>query len=104
MYKFPIIGEFNIVKPCIFVPQTLRAITKFSAQDMYNRNVLFNLNAIRYILPHVEHPELNIKRFALKALAQLCQLPRGPEQVLANSQNLRKIAYMLVKVRVVLEK
>ncbi|XP_028175545.1 uncharacterized protein LOC114363880 [Ostrinia furnacalis] len=78
--------------------QTLRAITKFSAQDMANRNVLFNLNAIRYILPHVEHPELNIKRFALKALAQLCQLPRGPEQVLANSQNLRKIAFMLVKM------
>ncbi|XP_059051140.1 uncharacterized protein LOC131845977 isoform X1 [Achroia grisella] len=41
---------------------------------------------------------MNIKRFALKALAQLCQLPRGPEQVLANPQNLRKIAYMLVKI------
>ncbi|VVC95680.1 unnamed protein product, partial [Leptidea sinapis] len=77
--------------------QTLRAITKFSAQDMFNRQVLFDLNAIKYILPHVEHSELNIRRFALKALAQLCQLPRGPEQVLENSQNLRKIALMLVK-------
>lgn len=46
----------------------------------------------------MEHTELNIKRFALKALAQLCQLPRGPEQVLANAQNLRTIAFMLVKV------
>ncbi|RVE43339.1 hypothetical protein evm_012010 [Chilo suppressalis] len=78
--------------------QTLRAITKFSAQDMFNRNVLFELNAINYILPHVEHPEMNIRRFALKALAQLCQLPKGPEQVLANSQNLRKISQMLVKM------
>ncbi|XP_038220797.1 uncharacterized protein LOC119838768 [Zerene cesonia] len=78
--------------------QTLRAITKFSAQEMQNRYVLFDLDAIKYILPHVEHPELNIKRFALKALAQLCQLPRGPEQVLANPQNLRKIAFMLVKI------
>ncbi|XP_031768976.2 uncharacterized protein LOC113519158 [Galleria mellonella] len=78
--------------------QTLRAITKFSAQELQNRHVLFDLNAIRYIIPHVEHPELNIKRFALKALAQLCQLPRGPEQVLANPQYLRKIAYMLVKI------
>ncbi|KAJ0182268.1 hypothetical protein K1T71_001637 [Dendrolimus kikuchii] len=78
--------------------QTLRAITKFSAQDTQNRYVLFNLDAIKYILPHVEHPELNIRRFALKALAQLCQLPRGPEQVLANSMNLRKIAFMLVKM------
>ncbi|OWR40943.1 uncharacterized protein LOC116778968 [Danaus plexippus] len=78
--------------------QTLRAITKFAAQEMQNRYVLFNLNAIKYILPHVEHSELNIRRFALKALAQLCQLPRGPEQVLDNSQNLRKIAFMLVKV------
>ncbi|XP_050669835.1 uncharacterized protein LOC126968765 [Leptidea sinapis] len=78
--------------------QTLRAITKFSAQDMFNRQVLFDLNAIKYILPHVEHSELNIRRFALKALAQLCQLPRGPEQVLENSQNLRKIALMLVKI------
>ncbi|XP_045496677.1 uncharacterized protein LOC123695020 isoform X3 [Colias croceus] len=65
---------------------------------MHNRYVLFDLDAIKYILPHVEHPELNIKRFALKALAQLCQLPRGPEQVLANPQNLRKIAFMLVKI------
>ncbi|CAG4953951.1 unnamed protein product [Colias eurytheme] len=78
--------------------QTLRAITKFSAQEMHNRYVLFDLDAIKYILPHVEHPELNIKRFALKALAQLCQLPKGPEQVLANPQNLRKIAFMLVKI------
>ncbi|CAK1540320.1 unnamed protein product [Leptosia nina] len=78
--------------------QTLRAITKFSAQEFQNRQVLFDLNAIKYILPHVEHPEINIKRFALKALAQLCQLPRGPEQVLANPQNLRKIAFMLVKI------
>ncbi|XP_072939253.1 armadillo repeat-containing protein 3 [Epargyreus clarus] len=78
--------------------QTLRAITKFSAQDMVNRVTLFNLQAISFILPHVDHPELNIRRFALKALAQLCQLPRGPEQVLADPQNLRKIAYMLVKV------
>ncbi|CAG9796326.1 unnamed protein product [Diatraea saccharalis] len=78
--------------------QTLRAITKFSAQDIINRNVLFDLNAIHYILPHVDHPELNIRRFALKALAQLCQLPKGPEQVLENSQNLRKIAQMLVKM------
>ncbi|KAG6441864.1 uncharacterized protein LOC115448221 [Manduca sexta] len=78
--------------------QTLRAITKFAAQEMQNRHVLFDLDAIRYILPHVEHSELNIKRFALKALAQLCQLPRGPEQVLANPQNLRKIAFMLVKM------
>ncbi|XP_061709291.1 uncharacterized protein LOC133519288 [Cydia pomonella] len=78
--------------------QTLRAITKFSAQDIQNRYVLFNLNAIHYILPHIEHRELNIRRFALKALAQLCQLPRGPEQVLVDPQNLRKIAYMLVKI------
>ncbi|XP_063899764.1 armadillo repeat-containing protein 3 [Helicoverpa armigera] len=78
--------------------QTLRAITKFAAQDIQNRIILFNLDAIKYILLHVEHPELNIRRFALKALAQLCQLPRGPEQVLANSQNLRKIANMLVKM------
>ncbi|KAM3967861.1 LOW QUALITY PROTEIN: armadillo repeat-containing protein 3 [Aphomia sociella] len=78
--------------------QTLRAITKFAAQEMQNRYVLFNLNAIQYIMPHIEHSELNIKRFALKALAQLCQLPRGPEQVLANSQNLRKVAFMLVKM------
>ncbi|XP_060806930.1 uncharacterized protein LOC106129776 [Amyelois transitella] len=78
--------------------QTLRAITKFSAQDTQNRFVLFNLNAIGFILPHVEHNELNIKRFALKALAQLCQLPRGPEQVLKNPQNLRKIAFMMAKM------
>ncbi|XP_063616364.1 uncharacterized protein LOC134789689 isoform X2 [Cydia splendana] len=78
--------------------QTLRAITKFSAQDIQNRYVLFNLNVIHYILPHIEHRELNIRRFALKALAQLCQLPRGPEQVLVDPQNLRKIAYILVKI------
>ncbi|XP_064071601.1 uncharacterized protein LOC113402135 [Vanessa tameamea] len=78
--------------------QTLRAITKFAAQEIQNRYVLFNLNAIKYILPHIEHPELNIKRFALKALAQLCQLPQGPEQVLFNPQNLRKIAFMLAKM------
>ncbi|KAJ8736034.1 hypothetical protein PYW08_006690 [Mythimna loreyi] len=78
--------------------QTLRAITKFSAQDMQNRIVLFDLDAIKYILVHVEHPDINIRRFSLKALAQLCQLPRGPEQVLENSQNLRKIALMLVKI------
>ncbi|CAH0727621.1 unnamed protein product, partial [Brenthis ino] len=78
--------------------QTLRAITKFAAQELQNRHVLFNLDAIKYILPHIEHPEVNIRRFALKALAQLCQLPRGPEQVLVNPQNLRKIAFMLVKV------
>ncbi|XP_026738635.1 uncharacterized protein LOC113501658 [Trichoplusia ni] len=77
--------------------QTLRAITKFAAQEMQNRQILFSLDAIKFILPHVEHVELNIRRFALKALAQLCQLPRGPEQVLANPQNLRKVAYMLVK-------
>ncbi|XP_014362590.2 armadillo repeat-containing protein 3 [Papilio machaon] len=78
--------------------QTLRAITKFSAQDMLNRQLLFDLNAIRYILPHIDHAELNIRRFALKALAQLCQLPHAPEVVLDNPQNLRKIALMLVKV------
>ncbi|CAD0195093.1 unnamed protein product [Chrysodeixis includens] len=78
--------------------QTLRAITKFAAQEMQNRYILFDLNAIRYILLHVEHVELNIRRFALKALAQLCQLPRGPEQVLADPHNLRKVANMLVKV------
>ncbi|XP_004923880.2 armadillo repeat-containing protein 3 isoform X3 [Bombyx mori] len=78
--------------------QTLRAITKFSAQDTQNRYILFDLDAIRYILLHIEHSELNIRRFALKALAQLCQLPQGPEQVLADSANLRKIAFMLVKV------
>lgn len=65
---------------------------------MVNRTVLLELDAIKYILQHVEHSELNIRRFALKALAQLCQLPTGPEQVLADPQNLRKIAYMLVKV------
>lgn len=65
---------------------------------MYNRYVLFDLNAIKYLLFHVDHPEANIKRFALKALAQLCQLPKGPEQVLENSQNLRKVASMLAKV------
>lgn len=68
---------------------------------MINRFVLFDLDAIRFILPHVEHNELNIRRFALKALAQLCQLPKGPEQVLANSMNLRKIAFMLVKVKLI---
>ncbi|XP_034831831.1 armadillo repeat-containing protein 3 [Maniola hyperantus] len=78
--------------------QTLRAITKFAAQEMQNRYVLFNLNAIKYILPHIESPELNIKRFALKALAQLCQLPRGPEQVLADPQNLRKVAFLIGKI------
>ncbi|XP_039759536.1 uncharacterized protein LOC120633393 [Pararge aegeria] len=78
--------------------QTLRAITKFAAQEMQNRYVLFNLNAIKYILPHIEHSELNIKRFALKALAQLCQLPRGPEQVLAYPQNLRTVAFILGKI------
>lgn len=66
---------------------------------MMNRIVLYNLNAISFILPHVEHNELNLRRFALKALAQLCQLPKGPEQVLQNPQNLRKIALMLVKVK-----
>ena len=65
---------------------------------MQNRIVLFDLDAIKYILLHVEHLEINIRRFALKALAQLCQLPRGPEQVLENSQNLRKITAMLVRV------
>lgn len=65
---------------------------------MQNRQVLYNLDAVKYILPHIDHPELNIKRFALKALAQLCQLPRGPEQVLANPQNLRKVAFMIGKV------
>lgn len=84
--------------PCSLLYQTLRAITKFAAQEIQNRHVLYNLNAIKYILPHIEHPELNIKRFALKALAQLCQLPQGPEQVLDNPQNLRKIAFMLAKV------
>ncbi|CAG4977067.1 unnamed protein product [Parnassius apollo] len=78
--------------------QTLRAITKFSSQDFQNRQLLFDLEAIRYILPHIEHNEFNIRRFALKALAQLCQLPRGPEQVLLNPQNLKKIANMLVKI------
>ncbi|KAJ8735867.1 hypothetical protein PYW07_007487 [Mythimna separata] len=78
--------------------QTLRAITKFSAQDMQNRVVLFDLDAIKYILAHVEHPDINIRRFSLKALAQLCQLPRGPEQVLRDPQNLRRIALMLVKI------
>ncbi|XP_068626528.1 armadillo repeat-containing protein 3 [Battus philenor] len=78
--------------------QTLRAITKFSAQDILNRQILFNLDAIRFILPHIEHKELNIKRFGLKALAQLCQLPLGPEQVLDNPQNLRNVATMLVKI------
>ncbi|XP_028036231.1 armadillo repeat-containing protein 3 [Bombyx mandarina] len=78
--------------------QTLRAITKFSAQDTQNRYILFDLDAIRYIVLHIEHSELNIRRFALKALAQLCQLPQVPEQVLADSANLRKIAFMLVKV------
>ncbi|CAB3256251.1 unnamed protein product [Arctia plantaginis] len=77
--------------------QTLRAITKFSAQEMQNRQVLYDLNAIKYILKHVTHNELNIRRFALKALAQLCQLPKGPEQVLQDPQNLRNITYLLVK-------
>lgn len=66
---------------------------------MLNRQLLFDLSAIRYILPHVDHAELNIRRFALKALAQLCQLPQAPEVVLENPQNLRKIALMLAKVR-----
>lgn len=78
--------------------QTLRAITKFAAQEIQNRQVLYDLDAIKFILPHIEHHEVNIRRFALKALAQLCQLPRGPEQVLVDSQNLRKIAFMLAKV------
>ncbi|XP_049882239.1 uncharacterized protein LOC126378107 [Pectinophora gossypiella] len=77
--------------------QTLRAITKFNGQDMQNRYILFNLDAIKYVLPHIDHPEMNIRRFALKALGQLCQLPRGPEQVLENSQNLRKVAFSLAK-------
>lgn len=66
---------------------------------MSNRFVLFNLNAIKYILPHIDHEELNIKRFGLKALAQLCQLPLGPEQVLEDPVNMRTIAYLLSKVR-----
>lgn len=66
---------------------------------MSNRYVLMNLNAIKYILPHIDHKDLNIKRFGLKALAQLCQLPRGPEQVLEDPTNLRTIAYLLSKVR-----
>ncbi|XP_060804939.1 uncharacterized protein LOC106140523 [Amyelois transitella] len=78
--------------------QTLRAITKFSAQEIQNRYVLLNLDAIRFILPLVEHSELNIKRFALKALAQLCQLPEGRSQVLSDPANLKKIAFMLVKI------
>ncbi|XP_063616275.1 armadillo repeat-containing protein 3-like [Cydia splendana] len=78
--------------------QTLRAITKFSSQDIQNRYVLFNMNAIHYILPHIEHRELHVRRFALKALAQLCQLPRGREQVLEDPQNVKKIAHMLVKI------
>ncbi|KAF9823347.1 hypothetical protein SFRURICE_014406 [Spodoptera frugiperda] len=86
----------DAVEPEI-ICQTLRAITKYSAQEMCNRELLFGLDAITHILPHVEHNELNIRRFALKALAQLCQLPRGPEQVLENPQNLRKIAAMLVR-------
>ncbi|CAH0695525.1 unnamed protein product [Spodoptera exigua] len=86
----------DAVEPEI-ICQTLRAITKFSAQEMSNREILFDLDAISHILPHVEHLELNIRRFALKALAQLCQLPRGPEQVLKDPQNLRKIASLLVK-------
>ncbi|XP_022822162.1 uncharacterized protein LOC111353390 [Spodoptera litura] len=86
----------DAVEPEI-ICQTLRAITKFAAQEMTNREILFGLDAISHILPHVEAMELNIRRFALKALAQLCQLPRGPEQVLEDSQNLRKIASMLVR-------
>ncbi|XP_026319384.1 uncharacterized protein LOC113229907 [Hyposmocoma kahamanoa] len=80
---------------------TLRAITKFAAQDKTdttNREVLFNLDAIKYILQHIDHPELTIKRFALKALAQLCQLPRGPDQVLSDPVNLRRIAFLLSKM------
>ncbi|CAH1639964.1 unnamed protein product [Spodoptera littoralis] len=86
----------DAVEPEI-ICQTLRAITKFAAQEMTNREILFDLDAISHILPHVEALELNIRRFALKALAQLCQLPRGPEQVLQDPQNLRKIASMLVR-------
>ncbi|XP_053611630.1 uncharacterized protein LOC128675905 [Plodia interpunctella] len=84
--------EFNILS------WTLRAITKFSAQELENRYVLLNLGAIRYILPLLDLTELNIKRFALKALAQLCQLPEGRNEVLSDPVNLKKIAYMLVKI------
>ncbi|KAI5636714.1 hypothetical protein NE865_10540 [Phthorimaea operculella] len=77
--------------------QTLRAITKFAAQDMANRYMLYDLNAIHHILPHIDHPETNIRRFALKALAQMCQLPKGPEQVLQDWNNLRRTCTLLAK-------
>lgn len=78
--------------------QTLRALTKFAAQDSHNLKLLFDLQAIQYVLPHIDHLELNVRRFGLKFLAQLCQIPQGPEQVLGDSLNLRKIAYMLQKM------
>ncbi|CAG9136803.1 unnamed protein product [Plutella xylostella] len=77
--------------------QTLRAITKFSAQDTRNREILFQLDAIKYILPHIQHKALNVQRFALKALAQLCQLPTAPEIVLADAENVRTVAALLGK-------
>ncbi|KAJ2948187.1 hypothetical protein O0L34_g9996 [Tuta absoluta] len=77
--------------------QTLRAITKFAGQDMANRHMLYQLDAIKHILPHIDHSETNIRRFALKALAQMCQLPRGPEQVLDDWANLRRVCVMLAK-------
>ncbi|XP_075977018.1 armadillo repeat-containing protein 3-like [Anticarsia gemmatalis] len=77
--------------------QTLREIMKFAARDVDNCHALFNLNAIKYILLCVDHQEVVIRRVSLKVLAQLCQLPGGPEQALEDPEYLRKIALLLVK-------
>lgn len=96
-------ARYEILSYKILRQQALRAIVKFCEQDMRdqvlsNGEVLFNLNAIKYILPHIDHNDLIVKRFALKALAQLCQLSHGPQQVLEDSGNLKKLVYLICKV------
>ncbi|XP_075981402.1 armadillo repeat-containing protein 3-like [Anticarsia gemmatalis] len=65
---------------------------------MRNRTELLKLNAPKYLLHLLDHPEINIRRFTLKALAQLCELPEGPEHVLKDPQNMMKVALQIVKV------
>ncbi|XP_041975374.1 uncharacterized protein LOC121730414 [Aricia agestis] len=77
--------------------RTLRAITKFTEHEVQNRQALFDLKVLKYLLPHIDHAELNVRRYALKALAQICQLPQSPYEMLKDSKNLNKIASMLVQ-------
>ncbi|XP_026319385.1 uncharacterized protein LOC113229908 [Hyposmocoma kahamanoa] len=75
---------------------TLLAIAQFAKQDKRNKEpsncqLLLDLDAIQYILPHIGHNELSIRRCALKNLALLCHLPRGREQVLEDPESLRRI-------------